>query len=69
MAHSPLGHVWCDQCDYRLEIDKFNSRPIEDALRAENERLTQELDEARFLAKLLYAHRDAKIDPLPWWII
>jgi len=32
VAKSPLGHIWCDQCDYRLETDRYNTRPIEDAL-------------------------------------
>lgn len=33
VAHSPFGHVWCDQCDYRLETARFEKRPIENELR------------------------------------
>ena len=37
VAHSPLGHVWCDQCDYRIETAKFENRPLEDAIEKELE--------------------------------
>lgn len=49
VAHSPFGHVWCDQCDYRLETEKFENRPTEDALRAEVDALKGELGAARAL--------------------
>lgn len=39
VAHSPFGNVWCDQCDYRLETDRFEKRPLEDGYRAEIQRL------------------------------
>lgn len=52
VAVSPFGHIWCDQCDYRLETAKFNKRPVEDMLLSdiraaqdENEKIVARLSE------------------------
>ena len=44
VAHSPFGNVWCDQCDYLIETNKFEKRPLENELRIEIDRLRALVD-------------------------